>query len=95
MAEARKDRKTPSPKTAPAPGKTYMSSGFFIAQKELGVRVRKIREQKAWLQRDLAKAAGLPVRTVGRIERGEVDVRFSTLSRIARALETSLKDLLP
>ena len=72
-----------------------MSSGFFAAQKELGVRIREMRERKSWLQRDLAKAAGLPVRTIGRIERGEVDVRFSTISRIARALGVPLKDLLP
>ena len=72
-----------------------MSSGFFVAQKELGARIRDIRERKVWIQRDLAKAAGLPVRTIGRIERGEVDVRLSTLTRIAKALGASLKDLLP
>lgn len=72
-----------------------MSSGFFVAQRELGARIREMRERKAWLQRNLAKAAGLPVRTIGRIERGEVDVRISTLSRIAKALGAGLKDLLP
>ena len=72
-----------------------MSSGFFAARKALGRRIREVREGQAWLQRDLAKAAGLPVRTIGRIERGEVDVRFSTLHRIAGALGTTLNNLLP
>ena len=72
-----------------------MSSGFFTARKALGRRLREMREDQAWLQRDLAKVAGLPVRTIGRIERGEVDVRLSTLSRMAKALRVAVKDLLP
>ena len=45
------------------------------------------------LQRELAETAELPVRTVRRIELGEVDVRVSTLEKIARALGCELKDL--
>ena len=95
MPEPRRIKKLPAKNQHPSPGRTNMSSGFFIAQKELGARIRDVRERKVWIQRDLAKAAGLPVRTIGRIERGEVDVRLSTLSRIAKALGASLKDLLP
>jgi DNA-binding XRE family transcriptional regulator len=95
MPEARKDQKRPTHSKTRRPGRTQMSSGFFTAQKQLGVRIREMRERKSWLQRDLAKAAGLPVRTIGRIERGEVDVRLSTISRIAKALGVTLKDLLP
>ncbi len=72
-----------------------MSSGFFNAQRALGKRIRDLREQKHWIQKDLAENAGLPIRTIGRIERGEVDVRLSTLTRIAKALGSSTKDLLP
>jgi len=61
----------------------------------VGERVREIREQKGWLQRELAAAASLPERTVGRIERGEVDVRLSTLNKIAHALGVPIRDLLP
>jgi transcriptional regulator with XRE-family HTH domain len=60
---------------------------------EIGERIRVRREKKEWLQRELAKEAGLPVRTVGRIERGEVDMRLSTLAKIARALGATLTDL--
>jgi transcriptional regulator with XRE-family HTH domain len=59
----------------------------------VGARIKLLREGKGWLQRELAKAAGLPLRTVGRIERGEVDVRVSTLAKIAHALGVALTDL--
>ena len=60
----------------------------------MGERIRDLRAQRAWLQRELANAAGLPLRTIGRIERGEVDMRISTLSKIAAALGVPLKELL-
>lgn len=62
---------------------------------EVGWRIRALREEKGWLQRELAQAARLPLRTIGRIERGEVDVRLSTLGKIADALGTSVKELMP
>ena len=61
----------------------------------VGKQISDARQAKGWLQRELAVAAGLPVRTIGRIERGEVDVRLSTVAKIARALGVSLRDLLP
>jgi transcriptional regulator with XRE-family HTH domain len=60
---------------------------------KIGGRIRLVRERRGWLQRELAKAAGLPLRTIGRIERGEVDVRLSTLEKISRALAVTLTDL--
>ncbi len=62
---------------------------------QVGQSIKQRREGSAWLQRDLAKAAALPVRTIGRIERGDVDVRLSTLTKIAKALKVPTKDLLP
>lgn len=64
-------------------------------EQQIGDRIRALRDGRAWFQKDLAKAARLPVRTIGRIERGEVDVRLSTLHRIAKALGHDAKDLLP
>lgn len=64
-------------------------------EQHIGERIRAFRETKVWFQKDLAKAARLPIRTIGRIERGEVDVRLSTLNRIAKALGQDAKDLLP
>jgi len=74
-----------------------MSFRFFLMSminQHTGSRIRKHRESKGWFQRDLAKVAGLPVRTIGRIERGEVDVRISTLNKIAKALGVNVVHLL-
>jgi len=70
---------------------------FFMSitsiHRKVGSHIRTLREGKSWLQRELAKKAGLPLRTIGRIERGEVDVRLSTIAKIAHSLGVSLKDL--
>jgi transcriptional regulator with XRE-family HTH domain len=62
---------------------------------QIGRRIRTFREQKGWFQRELAQTARLPVRTIGRIERGEVDVRINTLARIAAVLGVPLRELIP
>ena len=63
--------------------------------RQIGAAIRWHRLAQGLLQRDIAARAGLPLRTVGRIERGEVDVRLSTLAKIASALNVPLKSLLP
>lgn len=60
---------------------------------KIGQKILNLRQQQGLLQRDLALKTGLPVRTIGRIERGDVDARISTLARIAEALGTSLKEI--
>lgn len=62
---------------------------------EIGERIRGLRIQQELLQRELAARSELPVRTIGRIERGEVDMRISTLRKIANALGIDVKELLP
>jgi transcriptional regulator with XRE-family HTH domain len=64
-------------------------------EKQLGAQIRRQRKKRDMLQRELAEAAGVPARTVGRIERGEVDLRLSTLRKIAKALDVDIKELLP
>ena len=64
-----------------------------LINQECGRRIRKTREKQDLLQRELADQAGVPVRTIGRIERGEVDVRLGTLKKIADALGVSVRDL--
>ena len=60
----------------------------------LGASVRRLRKQHGLSQEELAEAAGLSRRELGRIERGEVDVpRPETADRIARALGTAPSDL--
>lgn len=94
MAKARKDHKVSSTTKSPSPRKTDMSSGLFVVHKQIGLKIRGYRESNKWLQSDLADSSGLPVRTIGRIERAEVDVRLSTLYKVARSLGIRLEDLL-
>ena len=53
--------------------------------------VRKMREQLLMSKAELAKAAGLSVLTVDRVERGEV-CRMATKRKIIRALGLNLGD---
>lgn len=62
--------------------------------KTIGGRIRELRLERSLLQRELAERSGLPVRTIGRIERGDVDVRLGTLKKIADALSLTMHDLL-
>ena len=61
--------------------------------KQVGEKIRRSRLRKNWLQRELAQTANLPVRTIGRIERGEVDARLSNLEKIAKALRIKMEEL--
>ena len=61
--------------------------------KQTGKRIRQLRDANGWTQSDLATAAKLPVRSIGRIERADVDVRLSTLAKIARALGITVSEL--
>jgi uncharacterized Tic20 family protein len=53
------------------------------------------RKLKGVTQETLAEVTGLNVRTIQRIEAGEVDPRLHTLKSIADALQVNLEELLP
>jgi uncharacterized Tic20 family protein len=53
------------------------------------------RKLKGITQESLAEISGLNVRTIQRIESGEVDPRLFTLKSIADALEVRMEELLP
>ena len=61
---------------------------------EIARTIRAAREAKGLSQRALAKRAGLPQSHISRIENAGVDLRLSSLSEIARALDLELA-LLP
>ena len=63
-------------------------------QEELGDTIRYLPEERFLLQRELADRVGIPVRTLGRIERGKVDLRLSTLRKMAQAWLVVVRDLL-
>lgn len=64
------------------------------AQLQLGERIRRLREERGWSQESFAHEGGLGRSFAGAIERGEKDIRLSTLMKLARALGVSLSQLL-
>ena len=61
----------------------------------LGANVKAAREARGWSQDDLSRRAEkLSVIQISRIERGQRDVRLTTLLQLAAALEITPDELL-
>lgn len=60
---------------------------------KIGKSIRKIREEKAITQEELALGAGLNRAYIGYIERGERNPTLKTLNKISQALKTPLSKL--
>lgn len=60
------------------------------AIEEFSEQLRAAREQKGLSQRELSALAGVPQSHISKIENGGVDLRISSLSAIARALDLEL-----
>lgn len=56
----------------------------------LGSRIKAVRESRGLSIRDLAELAGINKSQIVRIESGQSDPHYTTLLRIARALEVSI-----
>ncbi|RRJ54763.1 XRE family transcriptional regulator [Paenibacillus oralis] len=65
--------------------------GTFAEQ--IGAKIRIHRVAKNWTQEQLAELSGTTASYIGQLERGEKDVRISTLEKIAHALDMSVNDL--
>jgi uncharacterized Tic20 family protein len=61
----------------------------------IGKKIVQFRKVKGLTQEMLSELTGLNVRTIQRIESGEVDPRLHTLKTIAEALGVNLEELLP
>ncbi len=60
---------------------------------KIGTRLKELREQSLLTQAELGEAAGVSRDQVSRIERDEVDPRFSTIRKLARALKVDPREL--
>ena len=60
---------------------------------EIGKQLRLVREGHRILQKDLA-AAGLDKSYISKLERGQADPTFSTLTKIAKAYHLSVPHML-
>lgn len=59
------------------------------ALKAIGLTIRGRREARGWSQEHLAEIAGIHDRTVGKIERGELNFSVLLLVKLSRALDCS------
>ena len=65
-----------------------------VQRTELGSRIRRLRESRNLGQEAFADIAGIHRNHVGLLERGKIDPRLSTLSRVADALGVTISFLL-
>ena len=63
--------------------------------KTIGLRITEIRKLKGFTQEELAEKTVLSLRTIQRIEKGEVDPRKYTIRSIAEMLEVNMDDIVP
>jgi transcriptional regulator with XRE-family HTH domain len=59
----------------------------------IAANIRRWRVKRALTQEDLANGLGVDLRHVQRIERGSLDIRMTTLARIAAVLDVTPGDL--
>lgn len=60
---------------------------------DIGERIRKVRIQRGLTQKELAEMVGVDQTTISSYENGRRNIDLPTLSKIAKALHISLKDL--
>jgi transcriptional regulator with XRE-family HTH domain len=62
-----------------------------MKQPELGIKICEIRNQKNITQKELSESCKVDIRTIQRIESGEVTPRISTLKLLAEALNSDIE----
>jgi DNA-binding XRE family transcriptional regulator len=65
----------------------------MTVRKNLGARVRALREKRKWSQEDFAHESGLARSFAGAIERGEKDLRLTTLVKLANTFDITVAQL--
>jgi XRE family aerobic/anaerobic benzoate catabolism transcriptional regulator len=65
----------------------------YLAQ--LGERVRKLRQQRGATLKRMAQLSGLSDRFIIEVEKGKANPSLTSINRLADALQTSFRDLLP
>lgn len=71
----------------------FMAAESEKYAKRIGSKLRAIREKKGIKNIELANRSGLTPQTITRIEKGQTDVSFTTLSKILGAMGSTLVDL--
>lgn len=72
---------------------TPLDAELLEHRKRLGERIRQLREARGWSQDTFAHLAGLNRAYPHKIETGKVDIRYSTLLRVAHVLGLNVADV--
>ena len=79
--------------SSPEAREAYAAAKFAF---ELGERVRNLREERGWSQKELAKRTGMSQPAVARFEAGGTTPTLAVLDRMARAFDMRLRiDITP
>jgi transcriptional regulator with XRE-family HTH domain len=62
-----------------------------MKQPELGIKINEIRNQRSITQKEISESCNIDIRTIQRIESGDVTPRISTLKLIANALSCDMR----
>lgn len=62
-------------------------------KKDLGINIRKIRQQKKMTQEDLSLESTVSRSHIAMIEAGKRDITISTLFKISRALNSNMQQI--
>lgn len=66
---------------------------YNTAIREFGSRIRDFRNKKNLSQFDLEAASGIDRGDISRIENGRLDIKFSSIVKLAEALEVEIVEL--
>lgn len=62
--------------------------------KRLGANIKKLRETKNLSLRELSYACDIDNSKISKIEKGQINITFTTILQLARALEVNASELL-
>jgi len=62
--------------------------------KQVGARIRKLRESKGLTRMELAQACHLGPGYLGKIERGDHNIKLTNLAKIVKNLDTTIQRML-
>ena len=69
------------------------SPRFAIEAKQLGLRVRALRQARKWTLERAAEAANMDLKHLQKVEAGQVNVTLVTLVRISQGFEEPVESL--
>ncbi len=64
------------------------------ARERLGRRIRRLREERAWTQEDLAGHTGIDRPFISLVENGKKEMCFGTMESLAKAFEITISEMM-